>query len=49
MVAKGAERKVEDDHSHDDDGEANGKRRRVQRACDVSENAQVMTKRYILI
>lgn len=29
--------KGEDDHLHEDDNEANGKRRRVQRACDVSE------------
>lgn len=36
MVAKGAERRVEEDHLQDDDGEAGGKRRRVQRACDVS-------------
>lgn len=36
MVAKGAERRSEEDHLHEDDGEASGKRRRVQRACDVS-------------
>jgi hypothetical protein len=28
--------KGEDDRLHEDDNEANGKRRRVQRACDVS-------------
>lgn len=41
MAAAHATSADDDHHSHDEDGDANGKRRRVQRACDVCRKKKI--------
>ncbi|PWN38099.1 uncharacterized protein FA14DRAFT_177377 [Meira miltonrushii] len=41
MAAAHAISADDDHHSHDEDGDANGKRRRVQRACDVCRKKKI--------